>query len=171
MTSKTTNSIKNLNYATNTRATLEIHAVPELTFNCINFNIPGISTSAPKLPTPFTDIPLRGDTLLYTPLQISFIVDEEFNNFEMAVNWMEGFTAPDSPQQWINRKFEYSDATVFIYNSHNNLQLEVTFIGLTPTYIGGVRFDTTAESVVELVSDITFEYQSYKIKRLSKREE
>ena len=169
MTSKTTNSIGTLNYATNTRATIEIHNQPEITFNCIGFNIPGISTQSPKLPTPFTDIPLRGDTLFYTPLEISFIVTENLENFRLAVAWMEGFTAPDTPEQWIARKFEYSDATIFLYNSHNNLQVEVLFTGLTPVFIGGLRFETTAEAAVELVCDMTFEYQNYKIISVTKK--
>ena len=171
MSSKTTNSVTNLNYSTNTRGVIEIHAAPEILFNCIGFNIPGISTSAPLQPTPFTDIPIRGDTLIYAPLEVSFIVTEDLRNWELAVNWIEGFTAPKSPEQWINKKFEYSDATVFLYNSHNNLEIQVEFTGLTPTFVGGLRFDTTSESVVELVCDMTFEYQSFSIINIKKRQD
>ena len=163
MSSKTTNQVKNLNFATNTRAVFEIHAAPGISYNCNTFNCPAISTKTALQPTPFTDFPLRGDTLLYTPLELSFIVTEDLENYKMAVNWLEGFTAPHRSEEWINKKFEYSDATIFMYNSHNNLRVEIRFINLTPTYLGALRFETTSEAVVELVCDFTLEYQSFEI--------
>lgn len=168
MSSKATNSTASLNFASNTRAALEIHSAPGISYNCTNFVIPSIQTSAAKQPTPFTDFPLRGDTLVYSPLEITFIVTENLENWNLAVAWMEGFTAPVSAQQWLDKKFEYSDATIFIYNSHNNLKLQVEFSNLTPTFIGGLRFDTTPEGVVEIMCDMTFEYQNFSVKSLTK---
>ena len=163
MSSKTTNNTQNLNFATNTRAVLEIHAAPEISYNANSFICPGVSTQSVRQPTPLTDFPLRGDTLFYSPLEITFIVTENLENWKLAIEWMEGFTAPHNSQEWSDRKFEYSDATVFMYNSHNNLKVEIRFINLTPTSIGSLRFETSSEAVVELVCDMTFDYQSFEI--------
>lgn len=169
MSSKSTNGYTNLNFASNTRASLELHAVPELTFNCTNFAIPSISTSTAKQPTPFTDFPLRGDTLVYSPLEITFIITENLENWRLAVEWMEGFTAPHDVSEWINRKFEYSDGTLFLYNSHNNLTVQIEFTNLTPTFLGGINFDTTPDGVVELVCSMTLEYQNFIVKSIIKK--
>lgn len=171
MTSKTTNNVQNLNFATNTRAVLEIHAAPGISYNSNTFAAPAISTQSVRQPTPFTDFPLRGDTLFYTPLEISFIVTEDLENWKLAVNWMEGFTAPHTSEEWIKRKFEYSDATIFMYNSHNNLKVEIKFLNLTPIYVGALRFETSSEAVVELVCDMTFDYQSFEIIGVSRSPE
>lgn len=169
MTTSIAHNTQSLSFLTNTRAVLEIHAVPDISYNCHNFSIPSISTSAPRLATPFTDIPMRGDTLSYAPLDITFLVDENLENWKTMVGWLEGITAPHTGDEFKNKKLEYSDATIFVYSSHNNLVLEVAFKNLTPTSLGGLTFDTTNESTIELTADVSFDYQSYEVVSIRKR--
>lgn len=168
MNNKIANNTKALSFATKTRAAIEIHAIPDLSYNCINFSIPGISTNPVKYATPFTDMPIRGDTLVYSPLDITFIVDENLINWQETVKWLEGITAPHSGDEFKNKKIEYSDATVLVYSSHNNAVLEVAFKNLTPVSIGNLSFDTTDESTTELTADVSFEYQSFTVKSIKR---
>ena len=170
MTSKTTNSQSSLNFLTPSRAVLEIHGSPDLSFNCTTFAIPSISTNSPKFATPLTDIPMRGDTLVYAPLDITFLVKEDLSNWIRAVEWLEGLTAPRHGSQFTNKKLEYSDATIFIYSSHNNVMLEVKFNNLVPTHLGAIRFDTTNDGVQEITADLTMEYQNYEINGITRVE-
>lgn len=169
MTSKTTATTRSLNFLTNTRAAIEIHAAPDITFNCNSFNVPGVTTNSAPLSTPFTTVPIRGDTLVYEPLSLTFIVNEDLSNWRLGLTWMKGITAPESGEQFRNKKIEYSDATVYIYNSHHNMEIEVHFSGLTPTSLGGLRFDTNSEGVVEIVADMSFDYQHYTIESIRPR--
>lgn len=163
MSSKSTNNQNSLNFLTPSRAVLEIHAFPDLSFNCTAFNIPSISTTSPKFATPNTDIPMRGDTLVYSPLDITFLIKEDLSNWIKAVEWLEGFTAPKHGSQFTNRKVDYSDATIFIYNSNNTAVLEIKFNNIVPNMLGAVRFDTTNDSVLELTADMNFDYQNFEI--------
>lgn len=164
-------TLTNLNYATNTRGVLEIHRAPEVSFTATNFQIPGISTVSPLQPTPFTDFPIHGDKLTYSPLTMSFIVTEDLKNWRLLILWMYSFTNPIDFENWDDSNEKYSDATIFMYNSHNNLEIEILFKELIITSIDGLTFDTTSESTDELICTVTFDYQNYDIvaiKRLNK---
>lgn len=152
------------NYTTGTRATFLIPEKNNLSFTATRWAIPGVATSAPRQPTPFTDMPHRGDKLVYTPLTIEFIVTEDLSNWLEIYNWLVGFTAPQHPSQWINRTETYLDGSMMLYSSHNNKLLEVAFKNLTPVDLSEIPFQTEDNETQIIKATVTFEYESFEIK-------
>ncbi len=153
------------NYTTGTRATFLIPEKDNLSFTATRWAIPGVSTSAPRQPTPFTDMPHRGDKLVYSPLTIEFIVTEDLSNWLELYNWLVGFTAPQSPNQWIHRTETYLDGAIILYSSHNNKLLEVAFKNLTPVDLSEIPFQTDDNETQIIKATVTFEYESFEIKK------
>ena len=61
-----------------------IFSIPRLTttqFFCQKVNVPGISSQNTVQATPFIDLPIPGDKMLYDQLDIEFLVDEELSSW------------------------------------------------------------------------------------------
>ena len=62
--------------------------LPKVEYFCTSANVPGISLGTAVQQTPLKDIPVPGDKLTYGDLEISFMVDENLDNFTMRlINW------------------------------------------------------------------------------------
>ena len=70
-----------LDYAANTQFRFQIDKLPKTEFFVKAANIPGVSIGEVTQPTPLSNITLPGDTLSFENLNITFIVDEVFNNY------------------------------------------------------------------------------------------
>ena len=138
-------------YATGTQWRLAFNRLPKTTWFCTAANIPGITLGEAQYATPMSDMIVTGDKLTFETLNITFIVDEELQNYRELWNWLVGMGAPKERSQWaaelakgnspttenIAAKSEsniYSDATLIIYNSKNiqrlKLNLKVCFLYL-----------------------------------------
>ena len=79
-----------------------IHQLPKVEFFTTAANIPAISLGELVIPTPYKSIPILGDNLTFDNLSISFIVDEELQNYRTIHDWMIGIGFPKSRQQFID---------------------------------------------------------------------
>ena len=70
-----------LDYLSPTQFAFNILQLPKVQFNTVSVNIPDISLGESVIPTPFKDIPIQGTSLTYGNLDITFIVDEELDNY------------------------------------------------------------------------------------------
>ena len=77
-------------YATGTQWRLAFNRLPKTTWFCTAANIPGITLGEAMYPTPMVDINLTGDKLTFETLNITFIVDEELQNYRELWNWLVG---------------------------------------------------------------------------------
>ena len=155
--------LKYQNYVTGSRTALSIPDLNDVTMTVTSWNLPGITTGAPRQPTPFTDIPHRGDKLVYEQLVVEFIVTERLENLLQIHDWMTGFTAPQAPSQWRNKKYVYLDGTITLFTSHNNKILVVKFNSLVPVNLSSIPFETTDNETQYIKATATFEYESYEI--------
>ena len=136
-------------YATGTQWRIAFNRIPKTTWFCTAANIPGISLGEASYPTPMADMFVAGDKLTFETLNITFLVDEELQNYRELWEWIVGMGAPVSHSQWstgltkgdgitttfsavgtddnINSRQKststeknlYSDATLIVYNSKN----------------------------------------------------
>ena len=146
-----------LDYAAATQFKFNITKLPKVEFFCTSVNIPGITLGETSQATPLKDIPIPGDKLNYASLNVSFLVDENLENYREIHGWLTGLGFPRSHTQFetfINAgkdRFptsnataknrdagrtedvgfdvgaQYSDATLTILSSKNNPVLEVRF--------------------------------------------
>ena len=55
-------------------------------------------------PTPFSDIPIEGEKLTFDQLNISFLVDEDLQNYQEIYSWLLSMGFPDNFTQFTSLK-------------------------------------------------------------------
>jgi hypothetical protein len=149
-----------------------ISKVPNVTFFCQEANLPGITLGDPAFSTPFATAPVPGDHLSYDTLQVRFLIDEQMLNYNVIYNWIVALGFPDSYSQYVNLlngdttaygelAKTYSDATMQILDSNNNVIRTVTFTDCFPIALESVTFASTNEGVNYLVGSATFRFTLY----------
>lgn len=158
-----TYNLVNQNYLTATRASFELSEMPNTSFTVTRWNLPGINTGAPRQPTPFVDIPLRGDKLVFEPLTIEFIVVEDLVNWTSIYDWLVGITAPRRGKEFVNKPHEYMDGSITVYSSHNNKFMVVQFKHLVPISLSEIQFTSEDTETQYVKASATFMYQDFDI--------
>ena len=87
-------------YATGTQWRLAFNRVPKTTWFCTTANIPGVTLGEAQYPTPMSDMFIAGDKLTFDTLNITFIVDEELQNYRELWEWLTGIGSPVRHAQW-----------------------------------------------------------------------
>ena len=191
----TTNSFSRqptkLDYASPTQFKFSIIKLPKVEYFCTQVNIPGITLGGTMVqPSPLKDIPIPGEKLTYEPLQMTFLVDENLENFQEIHGWLVGLGFPRDHSEFRdlvssgNDRFPaknqsisneigkvkygspnvggtYSDATLTILSSKNNSELEVRFRNMFPTGLTGLQYNQQAADVDYLTATVSFEYEIY----------
>ena len=180
-----------LDYASPTQFKFSIVKLPKVEFFVSNVNIPGIQLGSGTQKTPLLDMPYPGDKLTYGDLNMTFLVDENLENYREIHGWLVGLGFPrdhtefENLQSSGNDRFPgstpqisnepgfggkypaskeggiYSDATLTILTNKNNPVTEVRFRDTFPTSLGGLNYDQQAGDVAYLSCDITFAYKYY----------
>ena len=178
-------------YASPTQFKFPLTKLPKVEYFTTACNIPGISLSTALQPTPLKDIPLPGDTVEFNDLEITFLVDENLENYREIHGWMYGIGFPKDRKQYsalidANKdrfpttgkdsqnhdagKVKYgampigpifSDATLNVLTSKNTANIEVRFSDVFPTALSGLNFDQQADDVNYLSATVTFKYKIY----------
>lgn len=173
-----TNQIDNRNYLSPVGFKFSITRVPKADFFSNSASIPGINLGFALQPTYLKDIPVPGDKLTYQDFTLKFFVDENLTNYMEVHNWLRGLGYPESIQEFIDMKAdnlydpsisaknpvnEYSDASLFIYNSNFNEIARIDFKDVFPVSLSTVQFDATAEDINYVTAEVTFKYSIYNI--------
>ena len=180
-----------LDYASPTQFKFNILKLPKVEYFCTQVNVPGITLGGSMTQaTPLKDIPIPGDKLTYEPLSMTFMVDENLENFQEIHGWLVGLGFPRDYLEFKNLvsaggdRFPtknqsistevgkvkygspnvggtYSDATLTILTSKNNPQLEVRFRDVFPTALTGLTYSQQADDVDYLTATVSFSYSIY----------
>ena len=137
-------AIDNLKYA-NAQYTVQAASIPDL-------SVPGAAMNTPK-----RNILVAADKLEYAPLTLTFLVDENFTNYQEIHDWMFGMVGQ---VDGIDKKTR--DMTLIIYNSSNNVVKEIQFIDAHPTSLSSLPFEVTTQDVNYLTAVVEFSYSYYK---------
>ena len=169
-----TNTPTNRNFLSPLNFRLVLQKAPLLNFFLQSASIPGLTFAGNvSMPTPLLDIPIPGEKLVYTPLTVSFMVDEDMTNYLEIFNWMISLAAKDlqpfaryqaqtSIEPDVNSR-DRSDIKLMILTSSKNPNIQVNFQDAFPTQLGELNFSTPASGVNYLESSVTFEYVKYEI--------
>ena len=178
-------------YASPTQFKFTLTKLPKVEYFCTAANIPGISIPSPTQPTPLADIPLPGDTISFDDLSVTFMIDENLENYREIHGWMYGIGFPISRTQFgalvdagkdrfptqgkdslktDPGKVKYgakplgpifSDATLNVLTNKNTANIEVRFSDVFPTALTGLEFNQQADDVSYLSATVTFKYKVY----------
>ena len=178
-----------LDYASPVQFRFKCSKLPTVEFFCQTANIPGITLGQATVDTPLKSIPFPGDELNYQDLGISFLVDENLNNYKEIHDWLTGLGAPQNHNQFSTLRDTgtdrfpgqttnspnnnavpdggtYSDATLTILNSKNIAKVEIRFHNIFPTSLGSLSYDVQASDVNYLQASVDFSYMYYEIVQL-----
>jgi|TARA_R110000822_G_scaffold114913_1_gene246643 hypothetical protein len=180
-----------LDYASPTQFKFNISKLPKVEYFCTAVNVPGISLNFVEQRTPLKDIPVPGEKLTYSDLEVSFLVDENLQNYQELHNWLTGLGFPEDNAEFKSLsdagsdrfptsssavsneigKVKYgapsagstlSDATLMILTSKNNPVVEVRFADVFPISIGALQYNQQANDINYLSVNCVFKYSIYK---------
>ena len=89
-----------LDYASPIQFRFTCAKLPTVEFFCQTANIPGITLGTEDVETPLKSIPFPGDKLTYGDLNVSFLVDENLNNYKELHDWLTGLGFPQAHSQF-----------------------------------------------------------------------
>jgi hypothetical protein len=185
-----------LDYASPTQFKFNIIKLPKVEYFCTAINIPGISINYVEQQTPLKDIPHPGEKLKYADLQMTFIVDENLENFQEIHGWLYGLGFPDGYSDYKSLmdagqdrfptskgsvsdelgKVRYpapsqgaalSDATLMVLTNKNNPVVEVRFKDVFPVSLGGLQYYQQATDINYLTCDVIFKYSIYRFANIN----
>jgi len=183
-----------LDYASPVQFRFKCSKLPTVEFFCQSANIPGISIGSASMPTGLKDIPIPGEKVSYQDLAISFLVDENLNNYKEIHDWIIALGFPQNHTQFADLQAAgadrypgttsgaivpetniavplaeggtYSDATLTVLNSKNIAVTEIRFNNIFPTSLGSLSYDVQASDVNYLQASVDFSYMYYDIVQL-----
>ena len=92
----------NKNFLGQTGFRLVLDRTPTTNYFSQSASLPGISIGTTNNITPFTDYPLPGEKLTFSPFTLTFRVDEDMKNYVEAYDWLVGMGSPTSFDQYKN---------------------------------------------------------------------
>ena len=185
-----------LDYASPIQFRFKMTKIPKVEFFVQTANIPGISLGTATVPSPLYDYPVPGDKINYQSLDISFLVDENLNNYKELHDWISGLGFPKNPTQFADLQATgadrfpgstassvatgskrtpaplaeggtYSDATLTVLNSKNIAKTEIRFSNVYPISLGSLSYDIKASDVDYIQVQASFGYLNYDIVQIS----
>jgi hypothetical protein len=171
------NQVQNRNFLAPVGFKFTINRAPKVAFFSNSANIPDITLGVAYQPNYLTDIPVPGDKMEFGDFNLRFLVDENLENYLEVQKWMRGLGFPESLSEIYNfqddnEKFEqpaksqmnlYSDGTLIILNSNQNLNFQVVFRSMFPYSLSTLQFDATDQDIQYLTADVSFKYMMYNI--------
>ena len=182
-------------YASPIQFRFKMTKLPNVEFFVQTANIPGITLGEVTMPTPLKDIPMPGDKVTYQSLDVSFLVDENLNNYKEIHDWITGLGFPEDHKQFntllatgadrfpgttsstaatgtsipqpLSEGGIYSDATLTVLNNKNIAKTEIRFQNVYPVSLGGLSYDIKANDVSYLQVNASFNYMYYDIVQIS----
>ena len=174
-------SPNNIDLLQTTKFRVTFDRLPGAIYYCQLANIPGVSlTEIPRV-TPFIDLYVPGEKMVYDMFNITFLVDEDMRSWTEIHDWIRGMTFPTDFKEYVNlhrqakasivrmteKLFpQYSSAILTIHTNKNNPNFRVKFVDLFPTSVGTLLFNTqdSAENIV--TADATFRFSYYDYERI-----
>jgi len=139
---------------------------PNINFNVQTVRLPGLSLSATETATPFVTMPNSGK-INFSPLTITFRVNEDMSDYLEIHNWMKGLGSPTNFTDYAALKQStfglYSDATLVINNSRRLGNISATFIDMFPIELSDLQFTTMDVDVNYIECTVDFRFLRYEI--------
>jgi hypothetical protein len=163
----------NLNPLSPNGFNFSITKLPDVAFFCQRVQIPSITLASATQYNPFVDRPIPGEIMTFSELSLSFLIDENMDNYKAIFNWIVALGYPEDNRQYSNYMNSqnatvyselarnYSDATVGVLDSNNNATNSFKFYDLFPISLDPVQFESTAMDVNYVIGSATFKYSYF----------
>uniref|UniRef100_A0AAU8KWP4 Tail completion and sheath stabilizer protein n=1 Tax=Serratia phage Kevin TaxID=3161161 RepID=A0AAU8KWP4_9CAUD len=117
-----------------------------------DFSIPGVYSEGIDGPSPGeTMFPIASERLTFDPVVFTFVIDEDWRNWESLISWIIGNVGKDVPVE----KDIYIE---LLTNLNRPTGLKLLLQDCRPTALDNVMLDVDGE-VPQLVCTVTFKFQ------------
>jgi hypothetical protein len=152
-----------------------------ITFFCQTINLPGVSLTEITRNTPFIDLYVPGEKMIYDTLNITFLVDEDLRGWQSLHDWIRAMTFPTdfkeyrdlsklsstaSYRQSARLPPQYSDAELTVYTNKNNVNFKIMFKDVFPTTVSSILFNASDNAENITTADASFRFSYYDIERI-----
>ena len=162
----------NSSLLTSLQFVFQIQRLEGVNYHLQSADLPGISLEQIEISTPHSIIREHGTNVLFEELTVSFLVDEDLQNYLEIYNWILGLGSPNEygeyrafEQASFNRNVK-SDATLTLLTGASNPNLEVKFTNMFPLTLSSISFSTTEDASNPITADVTFAYDRSSIRKL-----
>ena len=93
-----------INYLSPVGFKFNIEFLPLTNWFLTSVNLPGIALAEINQPTPLMQTQVPGNDLVFDPLNISFLVDENMNNWRELYDWLIGLGFTSEYSEYKNQK-------------------------------------------------------------------
>ena len=167
--------IENRNFLSPIGFKFSLAKFPKISYFCQTANIPSMNLSIQQQSTPFRSLPLEG-FIEYDPLTLSFLVDENLENYLILHNWIRALGTPDDTLERRSYKLKmqqefgkdnndlYADGTLMVLNSNFNHNFDVVFEDMIPIGLNALEFNTTVDGTEYAMAQVSFRYLAYQIR-------
>jgi hypothetical protein len=145
---------------------------PKVSFFSNSSKLPEISLGTAIQTNYLKNIDIPGDRLTYGDLNLSFLVDENLENYMAIHNWLTGLGFPESTSQYEDLittdnirdpENAFSDGSLHILNSNYRDVAIVKFNDLFPVYLSSLEFKSSETDITYFTAEATFKYTVYNI--------
>jgi len=168
MTKLTDTQPSNLNQLNIVSFEVNFARLPNVQYFCQRVNIPAVILGDTFQPMPFLNLPVEGDTLSFEAMNLSFILDEDMQNYTEIYNWLTALGFPRDYEQFKTLKpaseasqylSMFSDVNIILNTNKSNPNYKITFNDCFPTSLSSVQFDTSVSALEPIIVDATFNFK------------
>ena len=158
----------NLNQFNVVNFEVKFNRLPNVEYFCQRVAIPAVVLGDTFMPTPFINAPVEGDTLTFEALNISFILDEDMQNYIEIYDWLTALGFPKEYAQYqvledaaavSDSASRFSDMNIILHTNKANPNYQITFTDVFPTSLSSVQFDTSVSALEPIIVDATFNFK------------
>lgn len=168
--------VSNNNYLSPIGFKFILEKAPKVAYLCQSASIPEISLGEISVPNYLVPIPAEGN-FQYSPLSMTFLVDENLENYIQLHNWMRALGVPTDFKE--RASFEdavkyrgtykkdrniFSDGTLQVLTNNHVNNFDIQFIDMFPTSLSTLEFDATVSETDFFRATVSFTYTYYEIR-------
>jgi hypothetical protein len=154
----------NLNYLQPTAYKLVIDRenYPNLEYFAQSVTHPGMILNPSEVPfRKIQGVPIVGGSLTFNELAVTIILDEDMTAYDEMYQWIRR-VIDEVPVRAMDRTSTqaptYSDITLSILSSQNNVTKQVKYLECCPTALGDIQFESTATGTEFITFTVSFRF-------------
>jgi len=160
------NQPTNYNYLSSVHFQVLIHRAPNFNFFVQSVTLPGMQLPRADVGTPFINMPIPGDRIIYEDLTFRYKIDEKLASYNEFLTWFKGVGFPVNFEQYadyVDGQRITSDISVIIHNSSRLPQVTYTYKDCWPTSMSSIDLSSTASDTEYIDSSVTFAFTDFEI--------
>lgn len=146
----------NRNPALQTSFRMVFPYMEELNYSIQTVELPGLTMAGVETPWRNHQASAPSNRIDYDLLNFTFIVDEDFANFNGLRLWMHRITKTND----IMVK-ELQDCTLHVLDSNKNPKFKVVFFGSYPSMLTAIPLESSTTDAMPVICTATLRYQYY----------